>query len=52
MPVRLVGKARRGLLTTGHRRIRAAVTFTPDGGSARTESRKLTLAKRKASALD
>ncbi|HEY1853224.1 MAG TPA: NHL repeat-containing protein [Solirubrobacterales bacterium] len=45
LPIRLLGKARRGLLAAGRRRVAAAITFTPDGGSARNESRKLTLVK-------
>jgi NHL repeat len=45
LPVHLVGKARRDLLAAGQRKATAKVTFTPGGGTARTETRKLTLVK-------
>lgn len=45
LPVHLIGKSRRDLLTTGQRKAQASITFTPAGGTARTEARKLTLLK-------
>jgi hypothetical protein len=48
LTVRLVGKARRGLLANGHRKVTALITFTPGGGTARTESRRLTMVKKQA----
>jgi DNA-binding beta-propeller fold protein YncE len=46
LPVRLVGKPRRQLLATGHRKALAKITFTPTGGTPRTEQRRLTLVKK------
>jgi DNA-binding beta-propeller fold protein YncE len=45
LPVELVGAARRRLVKTGNCKVSAVITFTPNGGSARTEPRKLTLVK-------
>ncbi|HEY2714816.1 MAG TPA: hypothetical protein VGI73_01190 [Solirubrobacterales bacterium] len=47
LPVHLIGKSRRALLAVGQRETTAKVTFTPNGGTARTETRKLTLVKRR-----
>jgi DNA-binding beta-propeller fold protein YncE len=46
LPVRLVGKYRRNLIDAGRRRVTAAIAFTPDGGTTRTEPRSLTLVRR------
>jgi DNA-binding beta-propeller fold protein YncE len=43
LPVKLVGKAKRKLLETGKATVRAKVTFTPTGGTARTKAKSLTL---------
>lgn len=45
LPVRLVGDPRQDLLADGRRKVRLTITFTPSGGTARTETRKLTLVK-------
>jgi hypothetical protein len=45
LPLSLVGNPRQRLLTKGFRKVGAVVTFTPDGGTARTETRRLTLVK-------
>ncbi len=44
LPVKLVGKAKRKLLETGKATVKAKVTFTPTGGTARTKAKSLTLA--------
>jgi hypothetical protein len=46
VPVRLVGKLRRQLLSTGNRKALAKITFTPTGGTPRTDERRLTLVKK------
>jgi DNA-binding beta-propeller fold protein YncE len=45
LPVQLVGMPSRRLMRTGRCKVGALVTFTPYGGTARTETRKLTLVK-------
>jgi DNA-binding beta-propeller fold protein YncE len=46
LPVRLFGKARKGLLRSGRRKARLAITFTPEGGTPRTETRHVVLLKK------
>jgi hypothetical protein len=45
LPVKSVGKAKRKLVKTGVVKLRAILTFTPTGGTAATQSKKLTLKK-------
>jgi hypothetical protein len=46
VPVKLAGKAKRKLLKTGNAKVRAKLAFTPTGGTAATQERKLTLKKK------
>jgi len=46
LPIRLTGKAAKGLARTGKSTVRALVTFAPAGGKPATQARSLTLKKK------
>ena len=46
LPLKLVGTAHRRLLQSGRRKVTAQITFTPAGGTPRTEPRRLVLTKK------
>jgi hypothetical protein len=46
LKVKPKGKAKEKLADEGKAKVRAAVTYTPDGGDPNTKSKKITLAKK------
>lgn len=46
LPIRPIGKFRRQLLASGQRKVMAKITFTPAGGTPRSDERRLTLVKK------
>jgi DNA-binding beta-propeller fold protein YncE len=46
LPVKLFGKARKGLVRSGRRKAVLSITFSPTGGTPRTESRRVVLLKK------